>query len=695
VETHRSRVTEGWDFCPRLPHLGIWRSVGLEVTGRVRIADVHARTGLSGLSCGGPADPATVAVRVALSGSEAGVRVSARLSLAGEVVAEGSAAGAAGSVVELELRIPEPRRWWTNGEGEQPLYRLEVEAWVGDRVSDRRKLRLGLRSVELVDNVAAPPGSLPYTLAINGRRVFLRGWNWVPVDAMFGVARTARLQRLIELARAARVNLLRVWGGGLIESDAFYDACDEAGILVWQEFVLSSSGMGSTPSTDARYLGLLETEAVEVVRLRRNHPSLGVWCGGNELTGPGDLPLDERHPAIRVLRGVVDAHDPGRPWLPTSPSGPRFHFPPDDVGDTDLVHDVHGPWEHQGLVEQRHLWTRPTALLHSEFGAEGMTSPEVLEATIARRYRWPPTRANAVWRHRGDWWINEPLVQASFGGGLADLDTLGRASRYLQADGLATAVEAIRRGWPRTSGSIPWQLNETYPNAWSTAAVDWSGRPKPAYHAVAAAYRPMVAVATFRSPCLGDTSTLDVELWAWSEQAVGGVLLEATVRAADGSGVAAEAWTVDLRADRTTGPIAWSVPIDHVSTRVLCLDAWVGGATSGRTRSRTLLVRAAHLGPLLSVAPARLAAAPGDGGVVVTNTGSALAVSVTISSPPPGPRLFDDPDSVPAAALPDAFHLLPGERQEVRILPARGQAPDERLLVRAWNADVVRVRSAL
>jgi beta-mannosidase len=198
---------------------------------------------------------------------------------------------------------------------------------------------------------------------------------------------------------------------------------------------------------------------------RAHHPSLAIWCGGNELDA------DDATPAIAALRTVVRELDPGRAWLATSPLGEK---------------DVHGPWEHQGLRAHYEHWDTRTSRLHSEFGVEGMTNREALEQLIAPEHRWPADRSNPVYAHLGAWWNNAPLVQDCFGGRIVDVETMRRASQWLQYDGLRYAVEAtLRRG----AGVIPWQLNESFPNAWCTSAVDWHGDPKPAYFGVARAYR--------------------------------------------------------------------------------------------------------------------------------------------------------------------------------------------------------------
>jgi beta-mannosidase len=271
-----------------------------------------------------------------------------------------------------------------------------------------------------------------------------------------------------------------VWGGGLLESEHFYDLCDELGLAVWQEFSQSSSGIESVPATDPAFVATLAGDARQIVPRIARHPSLAVWCGGNELNA------DDSSPALASLRAVVEELDPARRWLATSPLGED---------------DIHGPWEHQGFSRHyAHYDAPPGCKLHSEFGVEGMTNRASHEALISEEHRWPPDRSNAVYEHLGAWWNNAPLVQESFGGKIGDLETMRRASQWLQYDGLRYAVEArLRQG----VGVIPWQLNESYPNAWCTAVVDWHGVPKPAYWGVARAYRPSHPSAQFATCAWG------------------------------------------------------------------------------------------------------------------------------------------------------------------------------------------------
>ena len=688
VRTHRTRMTEGWDFCPRIPHLGIWRSARIERTGPARIADAWLRPRLEARAEGEPASDTTVPVDISVRIDAAGdtpVEVSVSLSFAGNEVEHASSGPirAGDQPVELSLTVHDARRWWPNGHGEQALYSAYVDVRVDGVVSDTRAVPLGLRTIRLVRNEGAPADARPYTFEVNGRRIYARGWNWVPVDALYGVPLPDRLGHLLRLAHDANVNLLRVWGGGLIESEAFYDQCDRSGIMVWQEFVQSSSGIASRPPDDPDFVELMRREAETIVPLRRQHPSLAAWCGGNELTDASGEPLDETHPVLGALREVVDRLDPDRAWLPTSPSGPRRSSPLQAIrAARPEQHDAHGPWEHQGLREHHRMWDGRTALLNSEFGAEGMAGRDQVERTISSPHRWPATRSNAVWAHRGDWWINEPLVQRSFGGGLAALDELRRASRWLQAEGLRYAVESNRRRWPRNSGSLPWQFDESYPNAWSTSAIDHDGRPKPAYHAVAQAYRSVHVAASFPSPAWDGAERAGFALWAWSEgETLDGAHIEWTACTGSGRRLAGGRETIDLRADAVAGPLPVQVELGPPDDELCAFDVRLLHEGAVRATNRYVCSRTADLRPLRCAPRTVIRLRRHDDGVEVIDDGPYAALMVEVCPSP------SSHGGVPIVALPDAFDLLPGESRSVRILWGGVPAAERSISARAWNSD--------
>ena len=215
-------------------------------------------------------------------------------------------------------------------------------------------------------------------------------------------------------------------------------------------------------------------EARAIVPRLRRHPSLALWCGGNELRRAGRGATTCRSTtrircSVRCATSCASSTRGAR-WLPTSPSGPRFLNRLDLIeADPDGQHDVHGPWEHQGLRAHYALYDGGTALLHSEFGVEGMTNRRALEQLVDEEHRWPADRVNPVYEHLGAWWNNAPLVQECFGGRIDGC----------RDDAPRVAVAAVRRASatrsrrtcaaPRSVGVLPWQFNESFPNAWCTS----------------------------------------------------------------------------------------------------------------------------------------------------------------------------------------------------------------------------------
>ncbi len=642
VQHLRPRFTEGWDFCPRLPHQGIMGSVQLWAGGDARIDGVFVR-GRPGELC--------YSVTASRSGP-------VRVEVAGKTLA-----GPQGSLAH------DFDAWWPNGSGPQPLHRLTATTEAGGW-EDSVAVTFGVRSLDLVENKAGPHSARPYTLEVNGRRTCIQGLNWVPLDAIYGVPRRRRLRRLLRLARDAGVNLLRVWGGGLIEGPEFYDLCDRLGILVWQEFSLSSSMLDNRPNADPAFLALVDREARAAIRARRNHPSLALWCGGNELSGDDGVPLDKGDPVLETLSRAIAELDPERPFLPSSPSGPRFGNDLAAIAtDPDSLHDVHGPWEHQGLEGQHTFWNRGASLLGSEFGAEGMSNLRTLRRYVTEPL-WPATRDNLAWAHRGDWFINEALVQKCFGG-IDDLETLARASQFLQAHGLRTALEANRRRWPRNSGSIPWHFNEPYPAGYSTSIVDYATHPKLAYFAVRAAYQPLLLAATLERTAWPGEGTFAAEPWVSSWTQAGEDRLEVRLLGIDGRTLVEWerrlSWPVNGSA--SAAPVACD--LSQIPSGLFHLDLRLGNAAA----ARYLLVRGEDLRFLPELPATQLAAEVSGSSLVVANAGRMTAVDVRIEEP--GPR--------PSGWVEDSgFSLLPGER---RHLATGWSGRPGRRVVHAWNSD--------
>jgi beta-mannosidase len=684
VRTHKSRMTYWWDFCPRMVHVGLWDDVTLRFSGDVRLDDVYVRPRLDDAL-----QRADVDVTLALDARTAQVALAVEV-----VIRDGDAvvsrltavrrAGAGANHLTLTLPVDQPRLWYPNGHGDQPLYTAEVSLSGADGAGhDRRLVRFGIRRIEMIPNAGADPSARPYALVVNGQRVYIKGWNWVPLDAMYGVPRPEKLDHLLTLAQRAHVNLLRVWGGGLIEKSAFYERCDELGLLVWQEFIQSSSGIDNNPPTDPGFIAHMVREAGQIIPRRRNHPSLAIWCGGNELTASGDVPLDDTHPMLGALGDVERRLDPDRVWLPTSPTGPVFgntlknlRHNPDDL------HDVHGPWEYQGVRQHYELYNLGSALLHSEFGVEGLTNLKSLNATVSPVNQFPVTLTNPVWQHLGAWWVKEKLWREVWGD-VDNITTLVRATQWMQAEGLRYALEADRRRKYRSSGTLPWQFNEPFPMAACTSAVDYYQQPKPLYYAVAHAYEPLHVSARFEAAAWGGLDRFSAQVWVHSSLREPVEPAEISARVLDVAGrVCHEAQaSVTVAPDSAAALLTVETALDGITSDVFFLDVRL--TASGGERARTLysFTRGENLAPLLHTPPAALDVTPEDGGAAlrITNTGAAVALYVWIEDARPvGAPGYVDFDA-------NHFCLLPGETRHA-ALTWHAVAPDaRRLRVSGWN----------
>jgi beta-mannosidase len=506
VRLWKARFAYSWDWCTRLVPIGIFDSVSLLVTGPAFIADAQVTPQLSD-----DLGAAEVGVTVTLGGScrdAAHVRV--EVGFEGQSLASSEAAVLSADGCRLSLPVPGPRLWWPNGYGEQPLYQARVGLLGEDgRLLDERTVTFGLRRVRAIRNDGAPADALPYVLEVNDKRVFMKGWNWAPISQLYGRAPRERYEHWLGLARNAHCNLLRVWGGGLLEKRAFYELCDAHGIMVWQEFIQSSSGIDNRPSAEPEYLSYIRGQAERMIPRRRNHPSLVIWCGGNELMHDDWTPLDDTQPALAALRDCVQRLDPGRLWLPTSGSGPVANASLEQVG---RMHDVHGPWQYQGPEEHYRLYNGIDPLLHAEFGVEGAANLSSMRRCNPPDQLWPPDETNPLWLHRGSWWVQRAMMTRVFGG-IADLETYVWASQFLQAEGLRYAIESNRRRKWRCAGTSPWQFNESWPNLSCTNVVDYFGQPRPAYWWCRNAYEPLHVSARYDKLGWQEGETLVADVW--------------------------------------------------------------------------------------------------------------------------------------------------------------------------------------
>ena len=486
-----------WDWAPRLVNIGLWRPVRLEAWDEARIHgfrvdqeainDAEARlVARWRIVAGGPAN---VTVRARVTGPDGRqVEVSRAASLvAGE------------NWVSAPLAIEKPQRWWPVGYGAQPLYSVEALLDTGGETSDRVTQRIGLRTTEFIRK----DGSFGFR--INGVPIFAKGANLIPFDSFPSRVPEAQMRQILESARDANMNMIRVWGGGYYLDDAFYRMADEMGLMIWQDFMFG----GAVTPPDAAFRENVRIEAEEQVERLQPHPSVVGWAGGNEVLSGWEnwsdrkafkkrVGADEQERigtgmAVlfdRVLRDAVLTRAPGTPYWPGSPStdyeGPT---------DTDKDGDRHfwDVWSGSKPVE-RYLDTCPRFM--SEYGFQAMPDlstirgfagkgPLAIDSPVLKAHqKFLAGEGNARLQLYLDQRLRKPRD-------FADLVYLTQVN---QAQAIEMAARHHRACRPVTLGSLYWQLNDTWP-AISWASVDYNGQWKLLQYAARRFFAPQAIVA--------------------------------------------------------------------------------------------------------------------------------------------------------------------------------------------------------
>ncbi|MFC5404142.1 glycoside hydrolase family 2 protein [Cohnella soli] len=501
--TQKSRFNYKWDFSTRLVNIGIWDDVVLRLHNAYSIGEVYLSSDVRGLGSS-EANSVTGIIRMKADVRKQDPCNEDRIPLMllvdcrdpeGRDVASHTVVVREGGTAEAELKVPNPQLWYPNGYGFQPLYQVNVRLQSSEGVIlDERTFATGIRKLEYRRNDDSPEDALPYTVIINNKRIYIRGVNMTPLDHLYGNVTNEQYSWMVRLMRQGNMNMVRIWGGGLIEKTKFYELCDANGIMIWQEFIQSSSGVDNIPSKRPEFLELLEQTARAALADRRNHVSLTVWSGGNELMSEPNKPSNDGDANLAMLKALVAEYDPGRLFLPTSASGPVEYI----TDDKEIGHDVHGHWKYMNNPEHYRLYGENDNLFHSEFGVDGLSRVKSLHKFLSEPHRDPVSmQASMVWRHHGEWWDTLARDDSLFGP-MEDLAVFSECSQWVQAEGLRFILEANRRRKFHNSGSIVWQLNEPWPNVSCTNLVDYFGETKMAYYWTKQAFAPLHVSMDYR-----------------------------------------------------------------------------------------------------------------------------------------------------------------------------------------------------
>lgn len=483
----------GWDICPRIVTSGLWREVSVVQKPAERIAQTFLwmvkQTAQGDAKCC----------------MTFGVDLGDRPVKGYEICVEGRCKDSCFSASQnlwyvhgrLEFTVENPRLWWPRGYGEPDLYQITVQLLKDGEIVDTTEFRQGLRTAELVrDDLLEKQGTGDFCFVINGQRIYVMGTNWVPADA-FHSNDNNRIPDIIDLVTDIGCNAMRVWGGGVYESDLFYDLCDEKGILIWQDFMMAC---GIYPHTE-RMLSQLEAEAFAVVRRLRHHACICLWAGDNECDQNycwGETKVDPTLNVLtrEILPKVLRSEDLSRPYLPSSPYVSQRAFELGRQEDTPEQH-LWGPRDYF----KGHFYHDATAVFASEMGYHGCNSPESIYRFIGKEHAWPVEHNEQYLYHAASPEVTDSpytyrialmtsQLNYLFGKEPENLDEYARMSQISQAEAKKFFVESFRSRRGKRTGLIWWNIMDCWPQI-SDAVVDYYFCRKLAYFFIRRSQQPV------------------------------------------------------------------------------------------------------------------------------------------------------------------------------------------------------------
>lgn len=474
VFTRKAPYHFGWDWGPRYVTAGIWRPVYLESYQTARISDIQyvqktqteAAAEFEAIVTLDNVTPGTE-TKLSLTGPDNLLYASEKITLTTQEQ----------TTVRIPFTIENPKLWWPNGIGEPNLYTLTAYLTEDEKgLLDKNTQRIGVRTVRLVQEPDEEGEGVSFYFEVNGHPVFAKGANYIPQDNFLPRVDSSRYQELIRGAVESNMNMLRIWGGGIYEEDLFYELCNENGIMVWQDFMFACSFY----PWDSDFLDNVKKEAVYNVRRLRNHPSVVIWCGNNEIDEAwyhwGYQGVygwnDEEQAAIKhgidtlfrgVLADVTAREDPSRYYHPSSPLYGRGN------PKSQIMGDVHY-WGVFHDEEPFSVYKDKPGRFSNEYGFESLATYDTYREyfTPADMRIYSPAMVIHQKSPKGYRVIEEymvrdlPLLKDDF-------QTYVYLTQILQAEGIRIAMEGQRSKRPWTMGSLYWQYNDCWPVAsWSS-----------------------------------------------------------------------------------------------------------------------------------------------------------------------------------------------------------------------------------
>ncbi|PID68355.1 MAG: hypothetical protein CR989_05300 [Flavobacteriales bacterium] len=498
-------VSYGWDWHPRLIPLGIWDETYLLKLPKANLNNVWVGYSLN-------ENYTKASIKVTADGHNLKKQpfVWKLLDNNKKVVAEKQLTIDTDNSFVFDAVLENPKLWWPHDYGTPYRYTSVFELKdASGKTTQRIEQRVGFKKVELVMNeggwteLTEFPKSrsvAPAQFKINGKKIFAKGSNWVNPEIFPGKITNETYRELINKAVEANFNIFRIWGGGIVNKEIFFELCDEKGILVWQEFPLACNNYPNDP----HYLKILEQEAIAIVNRLKKHPSLALWSGGNELFNAWSGMTDQSHP-LRLLNSVTYNLNPEIPFIPTSP----------------IMGMAHGHYVFQDQFNGEEVYAlmrRAHNTAYTEFGMPGAASVDILKKIIPQNELWPP-KAGTSWESHhafgawmGNTWLMDDVLAGYFGPA-KNLEELVAQSQWVQSEGYKAIFEGARRQKPYCAMAINWCYNEPWYTAANNSLLSYPVTPKPAFEAVKNSCRPVCASAVIEKFKWKEGDVFKTQVW--------------------------------------------------------------------------------------------------------------------------------------------------------------------------------------
>ncbi len=496
--SRKAPYQHGWDWAPKYKNVGIWKPVKLVGWDAARLEDAYIVTKAAN------SERAELMLHLDVESDEiidvdievgvsTGSTTLASRSLSPELV-EGSKGR---QYTVLPITIEKPQLWWPNEMGEQPLYDFEVRLKKDGKVLDAKSFKTGIRTFEMVDE----PDSIgrAFYFKVNGVPMYAKGANYVPEEMIETWINPDNTLKLLKMAQEAHFNMLRVWGGGIYPSDDFFNICDSLGILVWEDFMYA----GTMYPYDETFLENARIEAEEQVKRLASHPSLALWCGGNEISEgyynwgwqkslnwseEDDKAIKAGYDRLfeNILPQAVAQFDGTRPYWPSSPS--KGWGRPESLAEG----DVHywGVWWGELPYE---VYREKVGRFNSEYGYQSYPDYQtLLKIAQGEELSKDAEIIAAHQKHaRGTRQIDDFIQRYYPNVHPRDFEEYVHLSQLSQAYGMEIAIEAHRTAKPYNMGTLYWQLNDAWPvTSWSS--IDYYGNPKVLQERLKTLYAPVL-----------------------------------------------------------------------------------------------------------------------------------------------------------------------------------------------------------